>query len=63
MRVIINWKKLWDDFDEWFCKSEKEARCKTCQHKSLDDPEWPDQQAKIKRLVNAQVREGVKIEK
>lgn len=57
----IDWKKLWDDFDVWYTDDElkRKIQCKTCSHTNYSQPEWEDQQAKIKQLIDAQVRKIV----
>ena len=58
MSIKINWEKIWEDFETWMVKKEEaNKRCSSCHHKSYDHPEWEEQQDKIKRLVNIQVRE------
>lgn len=43
-----------DDFESWFQKGDNK-RCEHCGHNDYDPPEWPDQQRKIKRLVEKQL--------
>lgn len=59
-KMTIDWKKLWDDFHEWFEKIEEPVLCKTCNHREYNTPDWDEQEAKIKQLVDAQVRKIVK---
>lgn len=60
MRKTIDWNKVWNEFNTWF-NTQRKPPCKTCgQRNLLDHPEWEDQQDKIQKLVNAQVREIAK---
>lgn len=57
---MIDWKKLWNDFDKWYNKKVEPRRCTKCKQNRYNEPEWDEQQHKIKRLVNAQVRKSMK---
>lgn len=59
MDMKINWPKIWEDFNEWLDRKERVTVCKSCTHRSHNTPDWEDQQCKIQRLVNDQVREIV----
>ncbi len=50
----IDWDKLWDEFDEW-CEPE-EDRCKMCFRSENIYKEWDEQQEKIQKLVEKQLR-------
>ena len=47
---------MWGDFDSWMEKRERPTTCKECDHKTFNEPEWDEQQVKIQRLINAEVR-------
>lgn len=51
----INWQKVWLAFDQW-TESRDSKTCKTCHHTTHEYPDWDEQQRKIERLVNAQMR-------
>lgn len=51
---MVNWEKLWQDFNDW-CDLPRRTSCKTCGHVDLNDPEWPDQQDQIEKLVEEQL--------
>jgi hypothetical protein len=58
--IGIDWKKLWDDFDDWIEEASRNVpRCETCDHRIIeeDDPdEWENQQVKIEELINDQLK-------
>lgn len=53
--TIINWGKLWDSFERWLA-TDRRTCCPRCDYIEKNYPEWEDQQRKIQRLVNAQLR-------
>lgn len=55
----VDWKKVWDDFDEWLEKKERPIKCSKCHHHDYNTPEWEEQQTKIKKLVNAQLKDQI----
>ena len=48
---MIDRKKLWDDFNDWFSTSETRCTCNHCGHFHTGCPSWEDQQEKIIDLV------------
>ncbi len=62
MRKTVNWKKVWNDFDEWTNERSERKECEACHHAAGQFPDWNEQQEMIKRLVNTQVREIVEKE-
>ena len=44
------WDNVWDNYDLWFQEEDRRNRCGECgsQHGS---PDWDDQKAKIRELV------------
>lgn len=60
MGKTINWKELWNDFENWLTEQEDSPICETCKTCTPCFPSWDDQQEKIKQLVNAQIRKIVK---
>lgn len=60
MSNTIDWKKIWDKYNDWFEDLDRRQKCNTCGHTARNDPEWEDQQEKIKQLIDEQVREIVK---
>lgn len=59
-RKIIDWGKVWFDFNSWICKLENTKACEHCGSRKNCFPDWDDQEAKIQELVDAQVREIIK---
>lgn len=57
----IDWKKLWHDYNIWWEKQCQPKTCRSCKKKDFNEPEWDEQQNKIARLVNAQVRKILKM--
>ena len=55
----VDWKKLWCDFSEWLSELEDIPGCKECGSMNSCFPEWDEQEAKIQKLVDAQVRKLV----
>lgn len=52
----LEWDGIWDHFNEWHTKEEEKDKCKTCHtHQGLRG-DWPDQQKKIKQLVEKEIR-------
>lgn len=54
---MIDWGRVWTDFDYWMDHPPKEEPCKTCGYAEpshLCNPDWEDQQEKIEQLVNIQ---------
>lgn len=56
--VKINWKKVWDDFDEWCASKEEAPQCKSCGKRDYEFPDWDEQQKAIQRIVNGQLKNG-----
>lgn len=56
---MIDWEKLWNDFDRWYSKKVKPQKCTKCKRNHYKDPEWDEQQNKIKMLTNAQIRKSI----
>lgn len=54
-RITINWEELWENFEEWFLIN-RNKYCSKCNHVEKNIPEWEDQQYKIQKLVDAQMR-------
>ncbi len=54
----VNWKKIWDDFEDWMDEFDR-SYCEACGHKDSIDPDWENQQEKIKELIDTQVKEFV----
>lgn len=52
----LNWKLVWEQFDQWASSREDNKRCKTCGESTTDFPEWGEQQKKIQQLVDKQLR-------
>ena len=52
----IDWKEIWDEFDVWSSNRDKDETCTKCGHKERWYPDWEEQQKKIMRLVNRQLR-------
>lgn len=59
MRQQIDWQKIWAEFDVWLDKKQQPILCKCCDRRKFPDVDWEEQQCKIKRLINAQVREVI----
>lgn len=57
MMKKINWARVWDEFSDWLCELENTKACEHCGSHTGCFPDWDDQQVKIQKLVNAQVRE------
>ena len=57
----LNWKKIWNDLDEWVVKFEEASKCGHCKRKYSDFPTWNDQQDKIEELVKAQISAKEKV--
>lgn len=45
MKPRIDWKRLWAEFELWFGKTP-----------FMEHPEWDEQQAKIQKLVEKQLK-------
>lgn len=54
----IDWEKVWEDFETWITNPAKPKTCASCGNTKprYKDKEWEEQQAKIQKLVNAQIR-------
>ena len=55
MKFEIDWPWLWIHFNEWIQREEERHRCKKCGRHG-GEPEWDEQQDKIMKLVEAQIR-------
>ena len=50
----IDWKRVWEEMDDWIASPARYHECKTCQHREYKD-DWPDQQKIIQKLVEKQL--------
>lgn len=53
---MIDWKKVWKDFEVWFQDKDKVKHCKHCRTYISKAPSWEQQQKKIQQLVNKQLK-------
>lgn len=61
IRKTINWKKVWDEFGTWFMEeSTKRNTCTKCNNIESCSPDWEEQERKIQKLVNIEVRKLTK---
>lgn len=55
----IDWKRIWSDFNDWFCGLENMEKCDHCGSNNNCSPDWDEQEIKIQELVNGQVQEMI----
>lgn len=56
----VAWHEVWEKFDVWYQAAEDNLRCGECGHRAYAAPDWPDQQEKIRLLVEASLRKKPK---
>lgn len=57
MKPRIDWKRVWDEFSVWWhAEVDKRKVCTTCGHRQNSDPEWPEQEKIIQRIVDRQLK-------
>lgn len=59
-KKLLDWKKIWKDFDKWYSKIEKDNRCEKCgMDIDLDLPNWEDQKSKIEQIIEEMITENL----